>query len=131
NNSRPEQDMDFSLAAKAGTHTVGVTFLQTNNRPSLDIYHHFSRSTLENYTVRGYTYYPAVGYVKITGPLNAAGAADTPTVRKIFECRPANATEDTACADQIISKLARRAFRRPATDRDRESLMGLYQLGRR
>ena len=127
NNSRAEQHVDFSVAAKAGTHAVGVTFLQTNNRPSLDIYHHFSRSTLENYTVRGYTYYPAVGYVRIVGPFNAAGATDTPSIRKIFDCRPSGAKDEPACADQIISTLARRAFRRPAADRDRESSMGLYE----
>jgi len=131
NNSRPEQHMEFRAPVKAGTHTVGVTFLQTNNRPSLDIYHHFSRSTLENYTVRGYIYYPAVGYVKITGPFNAAGAKDIPSVRKILECRPSTPKDEPACADQIISKLARRAFRRPVTDNDRESLMELYKVGRK
>ncbi len=131
NNSRAEQHVDFSLPVKAGTHTVGVTFLQTNNRPSLDSYRHFSRSTLENYTVRGYTYYPAVGYVRIVGPLNPAGATDTPSIRKIFTCRPSNASEEAACANQIISALARRAFRRPAADRDLESLTSLYELGRK
>jgi hypothetical protein len=131
NNSRPEQHMEFRTPVKAGTRAVGVTFLQTNNRPSLDIYHHFSRSTLENYTVRGYIYYPAVGYVKITGPFNAAGATDTPSIRKIFECRPSSPRDEPACADQIISKLARRALRRPVTDIDRESLMELYKLGRK
>jgi mono/diheme cytochrome c family protein len=131
NNSRSEQHMEFRSAVKAGTHTVGVTFLQTNNRPSLDIYRHFSRSTLENYTVRGYIYDPAVGYVKITGPFNATGATDTPSIRTVFECRPSSARDETACADRIISKLARRAFRRPVTDRDRESLTGLYEMGRK
>jgi hypothetical protein len=131
NNSRPEQHMEFTIPVKAGTHPVGVTFVQTNNRPSLDIYHHFSRSTLENYTVRGYIYYPAVGYVKITGPFNGSGARDTPSIRKIFECRPVNASEEEPCAERIISKLARHAFRRPVNDNDRESLMELYKTGRK
>jgi hypothetical protein len=130
NNSRPEQHMEFVAPIKAGTHAVGVTFLQTNNRPSLDIYHHFSRSTLENYTVRGYIYYPAVGYVKITGPFNSTGAQNAPSIKKIFECHPAGPKDEAACADQIISKLARRAFRRPVNDNDRESLMELYKVGR-
>jgi len=131
NNSRPEQHMEFVGPVKAGTHTVGVSFLQTNNRPSLDIYHHFSRSTLENYTVRGYIYYPAVGYVKITGPMKTAGTRDTPSIKKIFDCRPAASKDEPACADQIISKLARRAFRRPINDNDRESLMELFKFGRK
>jgi hypothetical protein len=131
NNNRIEQHVDFEIPVKAGAHDVGVTFLQTNNRPSLDIYHHFSRSTLENYTVRGYTFYPAVGYVRIAGPFNATGASDTPSRKKIFTCQPTNATDERTCAEKIISALARRGFRRPVTDRDSESLMGLYELGQK
>ena len=126
-NGRIEMHVDFPVPVKAGAHDIGVTFLQTNNRPSLDIYHHFSRSTLDNYTVRGYTYYPAVGFLKIAGPFSATVATDTPSRRKIFVCHPANAAEEKPCAEKIISTLARRAFRRPVTDRDTESLMNLYE----
>lgn len=126
-NNRIEMHVDFRLAVKGGAHDVGVTFLQTNHRPSLDIYRHFSRSTLDNYTVRGYTFYPAVGYLKIAGPFDAMVAADTPSRRKIFICRPPNTAEERPCAEKIISTLARHAFRRPVTDRDTESLMNLYE----
>jgi cytochrome c551/c552 len=128
-NNRIEMHVDFRMAIKAGAHNIGVTFLETNHRPSLDIYRHFSRSTLDNYTVRGYTFYPAVGYLKIAGPFNAMVAADTPSRRKIFICRPANAAEERPCAEKIISTLARHAFRRPVTDRDTESLMNLSEPG--
>ncbi|HJT86410.1 MAG TPA: DUF1592 domain-containing protein [Bryobacteraceae bacterium] len=127
NNNRVEMHVDFRMPVKAGAHDIGVTFLQTDDRPSLDIYHHFSRSTLENYTVRGYTFYPAVGYLKIAGPFNPTGAADTPSRRKIFICRPSSPAEERPCAERIISTLARHAFRRPVTDRDTESLMNLYE----
>src|ERR1700676_2005833 len=123
--------VDFGLPVKGGAHDIGVTFLQTNNRPSLDIYRHFSRSTLENYTVRGYTYYPAIGYLRIAAPFGATVAVDTPSWRKIFVCRPANAAEEQPCAKRIISTLALRAFRRPVTDRDTESLMNLYETSQK
>ena len=126
-NNRIEMHVDFQIPVKAGAHDIGATFLQTNNRPSLDIYRHFSRSTLDNYTVRGYTYYPAVGFLRIAGPFEAKIAADTPSRRRIFSCRPANAAEEKPCAEKIISTLARRAFRRPVTNRDVESLMNLYE----
>ena len=45
-------------------------------------------------------------------------------------CHPANASQDTTCAKQILSTLARRAYRRPVTEQDTESLMGFYQRGR-
>jgi hypothetical protein len=130
-NNRIEMHVDFGLPVKAGAHDIGVTFLQTNNRPSLDIYRHFSRSTLDNYTVRGYTYYPAVGYLKIAGPFEATVAADTPSRRKTFVCRPANAAEERPCAERIVSTLARSAFRRPITDRDTDSLMNLYETSQK
>lgn len=126
-NNRVEMHVDFTLPVKAGAHDIGTTFLQTNNRPSLDIYRHFSRSTLDNYTVRGYTFYPAVGYLKIAGPFNAAVAADTPSRRKIFICRPSSKAEERPCAERIVSTLARHAFRRPVTAGDTESLMNLYE----
>jgi hypothetical protein len=130
-NNRIEMHVDFKMPVKAGAHDLGVTFLQTNNRPSLDIYRHFSRSTLDNYTVRGYTYYPAVGYLKIAGPFDAMVAADTPSRRKIFVCRPANAAEERPCAERIVATLARSAFRRPVTNRDTESLMNLYETSQK
>jgi hypothetical protein len=130
-NNRIEMHVDFALPVKGGAHDIGVTFLQTNNRPSLDIYRHFSRSTLDNYTVRGYTYYPAVGYLKIAGPFDATVAADTPSRRKIFVCRPASAAEERPCAERIVSTLARSAFRRPVTDRDTDSLMNLYETSQK
>src|ERR1700687_265645 len=115
-NNRIEMHVDFGLPVKGGAHDIGVTFLQTNNRPSLDIYRHFSRSTLDNYTVRGYTYYPAVGYLKTAGPFEATVAADTPSRRKIFVCRPANAGQERPCAERIVSTLGCGAFRRPGTE---------------
>src|ERR1019366_1264172 len=37
---------------------------------------------------------------------------------------------EVPCAKKIISTLARRAYRRPVTDNDMETLIGFYQLGR-
>ena len=110
-NNRIEMHLDFRMPVKGGAHDIGVTFLQTNNRPSLDIYRHFSRSTLDNYTVRGYTYYPAVGYLKIAGPFDATVAKDTPSRRRIFLCRPAIANAERPCAHRLIPNPARRALR--------------------
>ena len=41
-------------------------------------------------------------------------------------CHPANAAEQAPCANRIISTLARRAYRRPVTDADVQSLFGFY-----
>ena len=48
-----------------------------------------------------------------------------------FICRPTREKEESACAKQILATLARRAFRRPATDADLSPLLAFYERGRR
>ncbi len=121
---------DVHVQLKAGPHTVGVTFLATQLAPGNDLDQHFLRSTLETGGLPGFRFYPHVGKIDILGPYKAAGASDTPSRAKIFVCHPANPSQETACAKEIVSALARHAFRRPATSQDVETLMSFYQLGR-
>lgn len=122
------QDLRFSV--KAGPHTVGVTFLATNNAPGNDLDRHFLRSTIETGGLPGFSFYPHVGYIRIDGPYNAKGASDSPSHRKIFVCQPAAPEQETACAQKIVAALVRRAYRRPATPADVEKVMNFYQKGR-
>ena len=71
-------------------------------------------------------YQPFVDSVTIGGPFNATGAGDTPSRRRLFVCRPARGREP-ACAKQILSTVARRAFRRPIADEDLRRLMASYE----
>src|SRR6185295_17346275 len=64
----------------------------------------------------GYTTVPHLSGVEILGPYNVSG--------------PASAAEEPACAKRIVSTLARRAYRRPVTEGDVESLMTFYRAGR-
>jgi hypothetical protein len=121
---------DFKFPAKAGRHTVAVTFLATNYAPGTDLNEHFLRSTIETGGLPGYRFFPHVGKFVIDGPYNPKGASDTAARRRIFVCKPASSTQETACARQIINTVARRAFRRPLTDKDTETLLGFYQRGR-
>ena len=43
---------------------------------------------------------------------------ETPSRARIFVCRAPDPKEETACASRILSNLARKAFRRPVTDKD-------------
>src|SRR5207248_5792313 len=71
-----------------------------------------------------------VGYIRIDGPFNGKSAAASPRRRRIFTCHPANPSQETACAKQIVSTLGRHAYRRPVNEEDVESLLGFYQRGR-
>jgi len=123
--------LEIAVPVKAGTHTVGVTFLATNYRPSLDPARHFARSTLENSRIAGFSNYPEVGLLKIQGPFAAQRPAASRSITKVFTCRPAAAAQEEPCAKQILSTIARRAYRRPANAEDLEALLGFYQEGRK
>jgi hypothetical protein len=73
---------------------------------------------------------PHVEYMTISGPFNADGSGDTASRRRVFTCRPARAAEERPCATTILSKLARRAYRRPVTDSDMAGLLHFYDEGR-
>ncbi len=67
----------------------------------------------------------------ITGPFTVTGVSDSPSRRKVFKCRPLSAAEELPCATNIISSLARQAYRRPVTQEDLEGLLTFYQDGRK
>ncbi len=123
--------LDITVPVKAGSHVVGVTFLATNYRPSLDLIRQYERKSLEQNTFPQLQYYPAIGFLRIVGPFNAERPNDSPSLRKIMTCRPANASQEERCAKEILTTVMRRAFRRPTTAQDLEWVFGFYQQGRR
>jgi hypothetical protein len=128
--------MRVRLRTTAGPHAVGVTFLQTNFAPVLDLDRHFARSTVQTGPTPGYTFFPHVGTVRIEGPYDAVRATDSPSRRRIFTCHPErnrgkSALGEAACARKIVTNLATYAFRRPVTAADLELLMGFYEEGRK
>jgi hypothetical protein len=130
-----QADADGSIAikvpVKAGSHKVGVTFLATNFRPSLDLIKQYERKSLENNSIPQVQYYPAIGLLRIQGPFDATRPEDSPSTRKVFTCRPSATMQEEACAKQILGALARQAYRRPVTPLDMESLMNFYVDGRK
>ena len=67
--------------------------------------------------------------VEITGPFNVKRPEDSASRKKIFTCYPSNASEQEACATTILSTLARRAYRRPVSEKDVQTLMTFCQAG--
>jgi mono/diheme cytochrome c family protein len=126
------------IQVKAGPRAVGVAFIQRSlgeGTRRLQPY----RSSFDSYDATGM---PHVKTLSITGPFNATGPGDTPSRRRIFECRPtlakgfggsgpAKPADEEPCATRILSTLARRAYRGFATDTDRQRLLEFYRAGRR
>jgi hypothetical protein len=67
----------------------------------------------------------------ITGPYTVTGVSDSPSRRKVFKCRPLSPNEELPCATNIITSLARQAYRRPVTQEDLEGLFGFYERARK
>jgi mono/diheme cytochrome c family protein len=118
------------IPIKAGLHTVGVTFLQTNDVPGTELDRPFQRTMNTPGSIPGFLFYPHVGQVWIEGPYEPTGAAETAARKKIFVCRPATPKDEAPCARTIISSLVKHAFRRPAKTSEIASLMEFYQAGR-
>ena len=123
--------IEVTVPVRAGTHTVGATFLATNYRPSLDMIRQYERKSLENNSIPQLQYYPAIGLLRIQGPFDATRPEDSRSIRKVFTCHPATATQEDACAKEILSTLSRRAYRRPINPEDLEWVWGSYQEGRK
>jgi len=115
------------IPVHAGPRQVGVAFLQQSEAENDLALQPFLRSTIDPVDYSGL---PHIDRVTISGPFNSTGSGDTPSRRQVFTCRPASASDELPCAKQIVSALARRAFRRQLTANDMETLLGYYQKGR-
>jgi len=128
---------------KAGLHEIRATFLMKTNAVSEG----FRRPFLKPYIGRGPTDNretregAALREMEIMGPINPGGATTSLTYQRVFVCTPASAkgsggagpaipADEERCAKTILSKLARRAYRRPVTDADLKILMDFYSEGR-
>ena len=123
--------LEVTIPVKAGSRTVGATFIATNDRPSLDMIKQYDRKSLENNSIPQLQYYPAIGFLRIQGPFTAQRPIDSRTQRKVFTCRPSTPSQEESCAKTILTTLARRAYRRPPAPRDLETLMTFFLEGRR
>ena len=125
-----DAQLQVKVKVKAGPRAVGVAFLQRSLGENTRRLRPF-RSSLDSYDASGM---PHIRTLSITGPFNPTGPGDTPSRRRIFSCRPgagATAKVEESCATEILSTLARRAYRQPATDADRQRLLDFYRAGRR
>src|SRR5690606_27083779 len=104
----------------AGPHEIAVAFLARSYAESDD------RLQLTE-PGGGQDRILTIGSFEIQGPFNPTGVSETPSRRQIFTCHPgANGAAAAECAEQILARLARRAYRRPVGDGDIERLLRFY-----
>ena len=126
-----DDPLEVTATVSAGPHTIGISFpRETWEEEGVLQPRQTGFALAINEMPDGN---PALGSVRITGPLRVAGPGDTPSRRRIFTCRPdpaAPASEAEACAREILGALARRAYRRPVDESDVATLLEFYEWGR-
>jgi uncharacterized protein DUF1592/uncharacterized protein DUF1588/uncharacterized protein DUF1587/uncharacterized protein DUF1585/uncharacterized protein DUF1595 len=124
-----DKGLDVRFPAKAGDATVTVSFVK--DLPESEDIPQPTETGFGLSVDEMYQGDPSVESVAIGGPTRVDGPGDTPSRRQIFVCRPNTSTAEQACATQIISALARHAFRRPVTDTELAMLLSFYDSGRK
>jgi hypothetical protein len=148
------QIIELRMPVKAGTRTIGLTFLAEGAVPEviapppgvivaatpaksqtppvlakMDLRLDGARVKLYEVPLRVAN--PTFTSMSIAGPYDIRNAGDTPSRHKIFVCTPATAKDEEPCARKILANLGRRAYRRPVTDADIQPLLAFYHAGRR
>jgi hypothetical protein len=120
--------------ATAGPHRIGVAFKRRTFAESDDQLQMFAPGGGQDRLYR-------VQSFQLQGPFDAKGIGPTPSRERIFTCHPETAdaqarsrrgspesdASEVGCAKQIITALARRAYRRPVSAEDVNELMQYYQ----
>ncbi|MCP5145230.1 MAG: DUF1592 domain-containing protein [Gammaproteobacteria bacterium] len=119
-----ERLRNIKFHATAGQHTITVTFLQRTMAESDE---RVRIPALEG----GQDRIHGVHALQIRGPLSVSGLSDTVSRERIFVCYPREPAEEAACATEIVTSLANRAFRRPATEAEIGDLVAFYQASRK
>jgi Protein of unknown function (DUF1592)/Protein of unknown function (DUF1588)/Protein of unknown function (DUF1585)/Protein of unknown function (DUF1595)/Protein of unknown function (DUF1587)/Cytochrome C oxidase, cbb3-type, subunit III len=115
---KADDALTVRLPVRAGTRTVTAAFVESEPIPKPR-----GRDGRSSGSA-------AVDVLSIAGPFNTTKTVDTPTRQKIFTCKPTSARDEEPCARQILTTLARRAYRAPAASTDVDQLLAIYKKGR-
>ncbi len=110
---------NIPFIAQAGPHTVAVTFLHRSFAEYEGRLHRMLPSAVGENVI-------ALNNFEIQGPFNSAGVSPTPARNRIFSCYPESASQADSCADQIISQVARKAFRGQVAGSDLKKLKRVF-----
>ena len=128
-----DKDLKIRISVQAGERLVQVAFLEENfaweGHVPPQSYNNYFTARLQREYERAWTD-PSVSSISITGPFNAKGPGNTLSREKIFVCTPKNTRDEAPCAKEILSNLARIAYRRPVGDEDIQPLLSLFETGR-
>src|SRR5205085_9804350 len=124
-----EKPLKTRVTVKAGPHDIAVTFVKEGS----SLIETPRQPTESRFNDRRHPRTaPAIDQISLTGPYAPKGAADTPSRRRLFVCRPSgpDKAQEEKCAGEILSTLMRRAYRRPIAKGEVDEPMAFYRKGR-
>jgi hypothetical protein len=115
---------NIKFQTTAGPHKIAVSFRRQSFAESDDQLQMFAPGGGQDRSYR-------VSSFQLLGPFDATGLSSTPSRDRVFSCNPAKDKNKTpeVCAQEIFSRLAKRAYRRPVTNQDVAELMQYYADG--
>jgi mono/diheme cytochrome c family protein len=133
-----ERFKNIPVQVHAGVHDIVVSFIE---RAEIETDEFVNSRTDGNFGT-GLRAPRMIDGVTVMGPFNSPGVSKTPSRDRIFICQfhsrearglasPKPEEDQRECARRIIENLARRAFRRPVTKEDVDSLMPYFEAGRK
>ncbi|MGH7618990.1 MAG: DUF1592 domain-containing protein [Gemmatimonadaceae bacterium] len=115
------------IFVRAGQQRLTASFIVHNDGTYEDLIKPHEWSRASNGTASaGTTEPPHLLEIAVLGPDKITGVSDNPTRKLIFTCHPTAAKQQRACAEEILTRLGTRAYRRPLTAHDRAALMTFY-----
>lgn len=129
--SDPNQATQYTgrVPLKAGQHRVSAAFVPPSFQEIVvDLISppDWSLASTASDNTYGLSTLPHMRDFVILGPTDPTGVSDTPVRQRIFSCRPTAAVAARPCAEQIVSRLATRAYRRPLEGSDLRDLMSFF-----
>ena len=119
------------LHIKAGPERVSVAFIQRLDGPVDDLIAPLENTLADTNISYGVTALPHMRDMSVIGPSIVTGVSETPSRKRIFTCRPLNASEEETCSAQIIKKLTAQAYRGTASPDDIQDALEFYARGRK
>ena len=116
---------------RSGPQRISAAFINQVEGPLQDLMspHDWSIASTSIADAYGFTSVPHLRDLAITGPYNPTGVSESPSREAIFSCRPTSADDEVSCAEEILARLASKAYRKPLAPNDFGALMSLYQIG--